>query len=173
MLTFEKILKDEKNQSQRMYLLASKIEDMINTVIRQISFYDFEYRVHENRKNGELTTESISKIWMDVSKESLGDAFIYDNRYESFWSYVPHFIHSPFYVYAYAFGDGLVNALYSTYRSGMTDFEKKYLNLLSAGGSKSHKELLNPFNLELSKKTFWSKGIQVLKNLVRELEGLE
>ncbi len=173
MLTFEKILKDEKNQSQRIYLLASKIEDMINTVIRQISFYDFEYRVHEKRKNGELTTESISKIWMDVSKESLGDAFIYDNRYESFWSYVPHFIHSPFYVYAYAFGDGLVNALYSTYRSGMTDFEKKYLNLLSAGGSKSHEELLNPFKLDLSKKAFWSKGIQVLKNLVNELEGLE
>ena len=145
---------------------------MINTVIRQISFYDFEYRVHEKRKNGELTTESISKIWMDVSKESLGDSFIYDERYESFWSYVPHFIHSPFYVYAYAFGDGMVNALYSTYRSGMSDFAKEYLNLLSAGGSKPHKELLSPFNLDLSKKTFWLKGIKVLKNLVDELDSL-
>ena len=172
MLTFERLLKNEKNQSQRKYLLASKIEDMINTVIRQISFYDFEYRVHEKRKNGELTTESISKIWMDVSKESLGDSFIYDERYESFWSYVPHFIHSPFYVYAYAFGDGMVNALYSTYRSGMSDFAKEYLNLLSAGGSKPHKELLSPFNLDLSKKTFWLKGIKVLKNLVDELDSL-
>ena len=172
MLTFERILKDEKNQSQRKYLLASKIEDMINTVIRQISFYDFECRVHEKRKYGELTTESISKIWMDVSKESLGDAFIYDERYESFWSYIPHFIHSPFYVYAYAFGDGMVNALYSTYRSGMTDFAVEYLKLLSAGGSKPHKELLSPFNLDLSKKTFWIQGIQVLKNLVEELETL-
>ena len=172
MLTFERILKEEKNQSQRKYLIASKIEDMINTVIRQISFYDFEYRVHQQRKNGELTTKSISEIWMDISKESLGDAFLYDDRYESFWSYIPHFIHSPFYVYAYAFGDGMVNALYSTYRSGMDDFENKYLDLLSAGGSKTHTDLLSPFNLDLSENNFWQKGIQVLKDLVTELESL-
>ncbi len=172
MLTFEKIVKTEKNLAERKYLLAGKIEDIINTVIRQISFYDFECRVHDQRKNGELTTDSISRIWMDISKESLGDCFDYDERYQYFWVYIPHFIHSPFYVYAYAFGDGMVNALYSTYRSGMPGFQDKYLEMLSAGGSKNYKELLRPFGLDISKKHFWLEGINVLKNLINELESL-
>jgi oligoendopeptidase F len=172
MLTFERILKEEKSQTQRKYLLAGKIEDIINTVVRQISFYDFECRVHDQRKNGELTTDSISRIWMDISKESLGDCFDYDSRYQNFWVYVPHFIHSPFYVYAYAFGDGMVNALYSTYQSGMPGFQDKYLAMLSAGGSKNYNELLSPFGLDITKKNFWVKGINVLKNLIDELESL-
>ena len=172
MLTFERILKEEKNLNQRKYLLAGKIEDIINTVVRQIAFYDFECRVHAQRKNGELTTDTISKIWMDISKESLGKAFEYEDSYKYYWSYIPHFIHSPFYVYAYAFGDGMVNALYSTYQSGMVGFQDKYLEMLSAGGSKNYKDLLSPFNLDVSQKNFWRKGVDILKNLIEELESL-
>ncbi len=172
MLTFERILKEEKDLTQRKHLLASKIEDMINTVVRQISFYDFECRIHDQRKNGELTTESISKIWMDVSRESLGECFEYDPRYQYYWTYIPHFIHSPFYVYAYAFGDGMVNSLYGTYQSGMPGFKDKYFEMLSAGGSKTYEDLLSPFNLDVRKRNFWKKGVEVLKNLIDELENL-
>ena len=170
--TLQKILKDEKNPAQRKHLLVGKIEDVINTVVRQISFYEFECRIHDQRKKGELTTDSISKIWMDISRESLGDSFEYNESYKYFWSYVPHFVHSPFYVYAYAFGDGLVNSLYSAYKSGMTGFENKYLEMLSSGGSKSHNCLLRPFNLNISNLNFWERGICVLKGLIDELESL-
>jgi len=172
MLTFERILKEEKNLTRRKYLLAGKIEDIINTLVRQISFYEFENRIHYKRKQGELTTDSISKIWMEVSRDSLGDAFEFDERYQYYWTYIPHFIHSPFYVYAYAFGDGMVNTLYSTYRSGMPGFEDKYLKMLSAGGSKNYNDLLKPFNLKISKPNFWKISIDVVKNLIDELEDL-
>ena len=172
MLTFERLLNTEKNITRRKYLLAGKIEDMINTVIRQISFYDFETKIHDKRKEGELTSEEISEIWMNISKESLGDSFEFENQYRYFWSYIPHFIHSPFYVYAYAFGDGMVNALFSKYKNRDCDFEKKYIKLLQAGGSKGYKELLKPFNLNISKKDFWNKSISVIDNLIDELESI-
>ena len=172
MLTFERLLNAEKNITRRKYLLAGKIEDMINTVIRQISFYDFEKQIHDKRKEGELTSEDISEIWMNISKESLGDSFEFDNNYKYFWSYIPHFIHSPFYVYAYAFGDGMVNSLFSKYKNKDCDFEKKYIKLLKAGGSKNYKELLKPFNLNISKKDFWEKSISVIDNLIDELESI-
>jgi oligoendopeptidase F len=172
MLTFERLLNAEKNITRRKYLLAGKIEDMINTVIRQISFYDFEKQIHDKRKEGELTSEDISEIWMNISKESLGDSFEFDSNYKYFWSYIPHFIHSPFYVYAYAFGDGMVNALFSKYKSKDCDFEKNYIKLLEAGGSKNYKQLLNPFDLNISKKDFWEKSISVIYNLIDELESI-
>ena len=172
MLTFERLLNAEKNITRRKYLLAGKIEDMINTVIRQISFYDFEKQIHDKRKEGELTSEDISEIWMNISKESLGDSFEFDNNYKYFWSYIPHFIHSPFYVYAYAFGDGIVNSLFSKYKNKDCDFEKKYIKLLKSGGSKNYKELLKPFNLNISKKDFWEKSISVIDNLIDELESI-
>ena len=173
MLTFQKMLSVSKNEINRKQLLAGKVEDMINTVVRQISFYDFECRLHHNRKMGELTPDQINEIWLDVSKESLGPSFNYMNGYETFWAYVPHFIHSPFYVYAYAFGDGLVNALYSTYQSGIPHFEDKYFELLSAGGSKHHSELLKPFELDASNPAFWSKGLTLISSMIDELEALE
>ena len=173
MLTFQKMLSVSKGEINRKQLLAGKVEDMINTVVRQISFYDFECRVHHNRQIGELTPDQINKIWLDVSKESLGPVFNYMKGYENFWAYVPHFIHSPFYVYAYAFGDGLVNALYSTYQSGTLNFEDKYFELLSSGGSKHHSELLKPFNLDASDPTFWSKGLNLISSMIDELESLE
>ena len=173
MLTFQKMLSESKGEINRKQLLAGKVEDMINTVVRQISFYDFECRVHHNRQLGELTPDQINKIWLDVSKESLGPAFNYAKGYENFWAYVPHFVHSPFYVYAYAFGDGLVNALYSAYQSGVPNFEDKYFELLSSGGSKHHSQLLKPFQLDASDPTFWTKGLDLISSMIDELEELQ
>ena len=173
MLTFQKMLSESKGEINRKQLLAGKVEDMINTVVRQISFYDFECRVHQNRQLGELTPDQINKIWLDVSKESLGPVFNYMKGYENFWAYVPHFIHSPFYVYAYAFGDGLVNALYSAYQSGVPNFEDKYFELLSSGGSKHHSQLLKPFQLDASDPTFWTKGLDLISSMIDELEQLQ
>jgi oligoendopeptidase F len=173
MLTFQKMLSESKGEINRKQLLAGKVEDMINTVVRQISFYDFECRVHHNRQLGEQTPDQINKVWLDVSKESLGPAFNYGKGYENFWAYVPHFIHSPFYVYAYAFGDGLVNALYSAYQSGVPNFEDKYFELLSSGGSKHHSQLLKPFQLDASDPTFWTKGLDLISSMIDELEELQ
>jgi oligoendopeptidase F len=167
------MLSESKSEINRKQLLAGKVEDMINTVVRQISFYDFECRVHHNRQLGELTPDQINKVWLDVSKESLGPAFNYGKGYENFWAYVPHFIHSPFYVYAYAFGDGLVNALYSAYQSGVPNFEDKYFELLSSGGSKHHSQLLKPFQLDASDPTFWTKGLDLISSMIDELEELQ
>ncbi|MCE8009802.1 M3 family oligoendopeptidase [Aestuariivita sp.] len=173
MLTFRKMLDGAETQEQRKVLLAGKVEDMINTVIRQIAFYDFECKLHAARRGGELTPDDINAIWMSVQGESLGPAFDFMEGYETFWAYIPHFVHSPFYVYAYAFGDGLVNALYSVYAEGGEGFEEKYFEMLKAGGSKHHKELLAPFGLDASDPAFWDKGLSMIAGMIDELEALE
>ncbi len=173
MLTFRKLLDGAKTKAERKTLLAGKVEDMINTVVRQIAFYDFECKLHDARADGELTPDGINALWMSVQAESLGDAFDYMDGYETFWAYIPHFVHSPFYVYAYAFGDGLVNALYAAYASGLPDFEEKYFDMLKAGGSKHHKELLAPFGLDLSDPSFWDKGLSMIAGFIDELEAME
>ena len=152
-------------------MLAQKVEDMINTVVRQIAFYTFEREVHTRRRDGELTADQLCEVWMSVQGESLGPAIKLQPGYETFWAYIPHFIHSPFYVYAYAFGDCLVNALYSVYQSGeVPDFQQKYLDLLRAGGTLRHKELLAPFGLDASDPGFWNKGLDVIDGFITELE---
>ena len=173
MLTFRKLLDGAKTQAERKQLLAGKVEDMINTVVRQIAFYDFECKLHAARAEGELTPEDINAIWMSVQGESLGPVFEFMEGYETFWSYIPHFIHSPFYVYAYAFGDGLVNALYATYADGLEGFEDKYFDMLAAGGSKHHSELLAPFGLDASDPAFWDKGLSMIAGFIDELEAME
>lgn len=173
MLTFRKLLDAAPDQKARKRLLAGKVEDMINTVIRQIAFYDFECKLHEARTGGELTPDQINEIWMSVQGESLGPAFEFMDGYKTFWSYIPHFIHSPFYVYAYAFGDGLVNALYAVYEEGDPSFQEKYFEMLSAGGSKHHKELLAPFGLDASDPKFWDKGLSLIASMIDDLEGME
>ena len=173
MLTFRKLLDNAPDQAARKRLLAGKVEDMINTVVRQIAFYDFECRVHAARADGELTPDQINAIWMEIQHESLGDGFNFMEGYETFWTYIPHFIHSPFYVYAYAFGDGLVNALYAVYEEGGDDFQEKYFEMLKAGGSKHHKELLEPFGLDASDPTFWDKGLSLIASMIDELEAME
>jgi oligoendopeptidase F len=170
MLTFQSLLKTAPDAGTRKAMLAGKVEDMLNTVVRQIAFYDFETRLHEERRKGELTPDRIGEIWMAVQSESLGPAFTFDDEYRHYWSYVGHFIHSPFYVYAYAFGDCLVNSLYAAYQSGLPDFQAKYLDMLKAGGVKRHKELLAPFGLDASDPAFWDKGLGVIAGFVDELE---
>ena len=172
MLTFQSLLKTAPDKKTRKAMLAGKVEDMLNTVVRQIAFYDFESRLHTKRREGELTPDAIGEIWMTVQKESLGPAFTFDDEYKHYWSYIGHFIHSPFYVYAYAFGDCLVNSLYAVYQSGLPDFQAKYLDMLKAGGVKRHKELLAPFGLDASDPAFWDKGLSVISGFVDELEKL-
>ncbi len=172
MLTFQSLLKTAPDKATRKAMLAGKVEDMLNTVVRQIAFYDFESRIHAARREGELTPDAIGEIWMAVQKESLGPAFQFDDEYRVYWSYIGHFIHSPFYVYAYAFGDCLVNSLYAAYQSGQPDFQAKYLDMLKAGGVKRHKELLAPFGLDASDPAFWDKGLGVISGFVDELETL-
>ena len=173
MLTFRKLLEGARTPAERKVLLAGKVEDMINTVVRQIAFYDFECKLHAARSKGELTPEDINALWLSVQAESLGDIFDFAPGYETFWAYIPHFVHSPFYVYAYAFGDGLVNALYAVYEEGDPDFRDKYFAMLSAGGSKHHKDLLAPFGLDASDPRFWDKGLAMIEGLIDELEKME
>ncbi len=172
-LTFQKILKNEKDLKKKKLIIASKVEDMINTVVRQIAFLEFEKKVHDARKNGEISLENLCGFWMEIQRESLGAVFKFDEEYRFFWSYIPHFIHSPFYVYAYAFGDCLVNSLYGIYKSGkVKNFEEKYLEMLSAGGVKHHKEMLEPFNLSIHDPKFWQSGLDVIINYINQLEEL-
>ncbi len=173
MLTFRKMLEGAETQQERKVLLANKVEDMINTVVRQIAFYDFECKLHAARAEGELTPDDINALWMSVQAESLGPVFDFADGYETFWAYIPHFVHSPFYVYAYAFGDGLVNALYAVYEEGDPDFREKYFDMLRAGGSKHHKELLAPFGLDASDPEFWNKGLGMIEGFIDELEAME
>jgi oligoendopeptidase F len=171
MLTFRHLLNSTTDPKQRFALLSSKVEDMLNTVVRQIAFYTFERRVHTARRNGELKTEEINQIWLEVQKESLGDAIIQNEGYDIFWAYIPHFIHSPFYVYAYAFGDCLVNSLYAQYEKANEGFAERYFELLKAGGSKHHSELLAPFGLDAKDPQFWSLGLSMIEGLIDELEA--
>ncbi|MDQ2094818.1 M3 family oligoendopeptidase [Rhodalgimonas zhirmunskyi] len=173
MLTFRKLLSEAKTDTQRKVLLAGKVEDMINTVVRQIAFYDFECKLHAARREGELTPEDINALWMSVQAESLGPSFDFMDGYETFWAYIPHFVHSPFYVYAYAFGDGLVNALYAVYEEAPEGFQEKYFDMLRAGGSKHHTELLAPFGLDASDPKFWDKGLSMISGFIDELEAME
>ncbi|WP_264656835.1 M3 family oligoendopeptidase [Azospirillum canadense] len=170
MLTFRALLDAETDPKRRKIMLATKVEDMLNTVVRQIAFFDFEQRVHTERAGGELTAERLGEIWMAVQTESLGPALRFDEGYRHYWSYIPHFIHSPFYVYAYAFGDCLVNSLYAVYQDAEKGFAEKYLAMLSAGGTLRHKELLAPFGLDASDPAFWQKGLGVIRGFVDELE---
>jgi oligoendopeptidase F len=173
MLTFNALFKSAATPRERKALLAQKVEDMINTVVRQIAFYSFEKRVHEERKAGELTSERLAQIWLEVQAESLGPAITLNPGYETFWTYIPHFIHSPFYVYAYAFGDCLVSSLYGLYREAHAGFVGKYIAMLEAGGSKHHSDLLRPFGLNARTREFWQKGLGVLISLIDELDALE
>jgi oligoendopeptidase F len=173
MLTFKALLKETTEPKERKALLAGKVEDMLNTVVRQIAFYSFERKVHEERRLGELTTERLNALWMEVQGESLGPAIELKPGYEVFWTYIPHFIHSPFYVYAYAFGDCLVNSLYALYEEAHPDFVAKYFDMLKAGGSKHHSELLAPFGLDAGKPEFWQKGLSVIARMIDDLEVMD
>jgi oligoendopeptidase F len=173
MLTFKALLAKITDKRQRKALIAGKVEDMLNTVVRQIAFYTFERKVHTERKDGELTAERLGEIWLDVQGESLGPAIEFKPGYETFWTYIGHFIHAPFYVYAYAFGDCLVNSLYAVYEQAHAGFAERYLDMLAAGGTKHHSELLKPFGLDAREPAFWQGGLSVIERMIGELEGLD
>jgi oligoendopeptidase F len=172
MLTFKRLLAATGSAKERKALLAGKVEDMINTVVRQIAFYTFERAIHTERRNGELTAQRIGEIWLSVQGESLGPAIEIRPGYETYWMYIPHFIHSPFYVYAYAFGDCLVNSLYAVYERAADGFAERYLAMLAAGGTKHYSELLAPFGLDAKDPTFWDGGLAVIEGLIAELEAM-
>ncbi|AWM03316.1 M3 family oligoendopeptidase [Bradyrhizobium amphicarpaeae] len=172
MLTFRRLLTQTRSAKQRQALLAGKVEDMINTVVRQIAFYSFERAVHTERKNGELTATRLGEIWLSVQGESLGPAIEIKAGYENYWMYIPHFIHSPFYVYAYAFGDCLVNSLYAVYENAAEGFAERYLHMLAAGGTKHYSELLRPFGLDAKDPKFWDGGLSVIAGMIDELEAM-
>jgi oligoendopeptidase F len=170
-LTFRAMLDAEQEPRRRRAMLAGKVEDMINTVVRQIAFCEFERRLHDERRSGELTPMRIGEIWMAVQGESLGPGIRFEDEYRHYWSYIPHFVHSPFYVYAYAFGECLVNSLYAVYQVAPDGFQEKYLDMLRAGGTLRHGELLAPFGLDASDPAFWSKGLDVISSFIDELEA--
>ena len=172
MLTFRRLLAETTDKKQRKAMLAGKVEDMINTVVRQIAFYTFERKVHIERKSGELTAERLGEIWLEVQAESLGPAIELKPGYETFWTYIGHFVHSPFYVYAYAFGDCLVNSLYAVYEKSHEGFAERYLAMLAAGGTKTHAELLAPFGLDARDPSFWQGGLSLIERMIGELESL-
>lgn len=173
MLTFQALLKQAADHKKRKAMLAAKVEDMLNTVVRQIAFYTFERKIHAARKEGELTAEQIGALWLEVQNESLGPGIAFSDGYETFWVYISHFIHSPFYVYAYAFGDCLVNSLYARYQESAEGFQAKYFAMLKAGGTQHHSELLKPFGLDASDPGFWQKGLKVIEGFIDELEAME
>ena len=173
MLTFRRLLAAETDPARRKSLLAGKVEDMLNTVVRQIAFYEFERRIHAERREGELTSERLGEIWMAVQSETLGPHIHLGAGYETFWAYIPHFVHAPFYVYAYAFGDGLVNALYAVYEQGEPGFQDRYFEMLAAGGTKHHRDLLAPFGLDASDPAFWDKGLALIEGMIDELEAMD
>lgn len=173
MLTFRSLLDKSPDKAHRKALLCSKVEDMLNTVVRQVAFYMFERKVHIERRGGELTSNQLGEIWLEVQKQSLGPSVKLGPGYETFWTYIPHFIHSPFYVYAYAFGDCLVNSLYAVYQNSEGGFQDKYFEMLKAGGSKHHSELLAPFGLDAADPAFWQKGLSVIEGMIDEIEELE
>jgi oligoendopeptidase F len=172
MLTFRALLARETDPKRRKLMLAAKVEDMLNTVVRQIAFASFEIKVHDERREAELTPDKLGEIWLAVQRESLGPSLKLDGPYRHYWAYIPHFIHTPFYVYAYAFGDCLVNSLYAVYQDAHQGFAQKYLELLRAGGTLRHQELLAPFSLDAADPTFWSRGLSVIASFIDELEQL-
>ena len=172
MLTFRALLGRETDPRRRKIMLAGKVEDMLNTVVRQIAFATFEQQVHDERREAELTPDRLGEIWLAVQRESLGPALRLDGVYRHYWSYIPHFIHTPFYVYAYAFGDCLVNSLYAVYEDAHQGFAERYLEMLRAGGTMRHRELLAPFGLDAADPSFWSKGLSIIASFIDEIEQL-
>ena len=173
MLTFRKLLERAGDKNERRAMLAAKVEDMLNTVVRQVAFYAFERKLHVERREGELTADKICELWMSVQSASLGPSIRLGPGYETFWAYIPHFVHSPFYVYAYAFGDCLVNSLYGVYQKAHEGFAERYFALLEAGGSKPYNELLAPFGLDARDPAFWNIGLEMIEGLIAELEAME
>ena len=176
MLAFQTLVDKAPNDAARRFLLAGKVEDMLNTVVRQIAFHNFETAFHDDRKSGEVSAEALSDLWMQTQTQALGPAVRLDDSYRPIWAYIPHFVHTPFYVYAYAFGDCLVNALWQNYQEKSAAdklvFSEQYIQLLKAGGTKRINEALAPFGLNPADASFWNMGLDMIAGMIDELESL-
>jgi len=176
MLAFQALVDKAPNNAARRFLLAGKVEDMLNTVVRQIAFHNFETAFHDARKSGEVSAEALSDLWMQTQTQALGPTVRLDDSYRPIWAYIPHFVHTPFYVYAYAFGDCLVNALWQNYQvksaADKQVFSEQYIQLLKAGGTKRINEALAPFGLNPADASFWNMGLDMIAGMIDELESL-
>lgn len=173
MLVFEDILSTLDDPSERLALLMGKIDDTIATVYRQISMNRFEDLIHTHRReSGELSSDEFSSYWIKTQEELYGDSVTLTPEYRHWWCYIPHFLHTPGYVYAYAFGELLVLALYRQYREQPNGFADKYLQLLSAGGSRWPHDLLNDFGLDIRDASFWQRGTEELDLLIQSAEEI-
>lgn len=173
MLVFEHLLRTVSDPAVRLGLICNKIEDAIGTVFRQITLTRFEQRLHQARRTqGELSREQIGEIWQTTNATMYGDAVTLTDEYRWWWAYIPHFVHTPFYCYAYGFGELLVLALYELYRREGASFVPKYLALLAAGGSDTPEHLLRPFGMDISRPDFWELGLAPLRQLLAEAERL-
>ncbi len=171
-VTFQMILAKEKDPEVKKAILASKIDDMLSTTVRQIAFTEYELKVHDERKKGEISIDRLNEIWMESQIASLGPAFNFSADYKYFWQYIPHFIHSPFYVYSYAFADSMVNSLYAKYASGMPGFVDNYIEILSLGGTENYNDLLKRFDLNARDESFWQGGLDVIRKYIDQFESL-
>jgi len=173
LLIFHRQLDTLSDRDQKRAFICQKLESIFATVFRQISMNRFEDMVHNSRRDrGELSTEDISSLWMESQKAMFGDAVSLGDHYRSWWSYIPHFLHTPGYVYSYAFGELLVLSLYRIYKQEGAAFIPKYLHLLAEGGSQSPYELLKPFNIDLNAPTFWQGGFQVIEEMLADVEKM-
>lgn len=173
MLVFNKLMNRLDDPSEKLALLVSKIDDTIATVFRQISMNRFEHKIHTaRREQGELSKEQFSAFWMETQKDLYGDAVTLTDEYKIWWCYIPHFLHTPGYVYAYAFGELLVLALYDSYKSSKNGFSDKYLSLLEAGGSDWPHNLVSTMGLDIKDKNFWNRGLDIFEGMVKEAEEL-
>jgi oligoendopeptidase F len=172
MLVLREMLAHEVDPRRRKVIIAHQVEDMLASVTHQVAFTDFETGVHEERRGGELTADQICEIWMAVMGRSLGPAVRLDPPYRYYWADIPHFVHQPFYVYAYAFGNCLVNTLFATSQDTPNGFVDRYLTMLRAGGTLRHRELLAPLGLDAGDLQFWQRGLGIISGLIDELEAL-
>ena len=173
MLVFQKLMSAEKDPQIRLSMLVQKIEDTFATVFRQTAMNRFEEAIHEARRaEGELTTDRFNELWMKTQKEMFEGSVTLTDSYGVWWSYIPHFIHSPGYVYAYAFGELLVLALYARYQESAASFPAAYRDMLAAGGSNWPEELVRPLGVDLKDRTFWDKGLGMIEEFVEQAEGM-
>ncbi len=173
LLIFHRQLDTLDNADQKRAFICQKLESIFATVFRQISMNRFEDMIHNSRRDkGELSTDDLSALWMESQKAMFGDTVSLGDHYRLWWSYIPHFLHTPGYVYSYAFGELLVLSLYRIYKEEGEDFIPKYLHLLSQGGSQSPYELLTPFNIDLNSPTFWQGGLLVIEEMLKEVEEM-
>ena len=173
MLVFTKLIENESNNKEKLYLICSKLEDIFATVFRQIVMTNFELDVHNKaKKTGELSSGDLDASWVKANSKMFGDSIKISEYYRCWWMYIPHFIHSPFYCYSYSFGELLVHGLFAKYNENKKGFVTKYINLLSSGSTSSPESLIKKTGLDITKSDFWEKSMYLMSGLLNEAENI-